>query len=1210
MKRRLRHVVVTLALLVLGIAAALTTLLAWGVLSESGSQRLFQLALTAAERAGVQLQVQRVRGTLAGGLQLQELRYAAADGSSELQVQQLAFAWQPWHLWQRQVRLDGLDVTALRWTSRSDATEPTAFDARDITRWFAALPVSVAVQRTQARDLRFVIDDAVVDIAELRFAAELDPTRLALHDLQVAAFDARVDAELELRQDLALQGELQWSRGEADAYAGMLQLGGSLSQLQLQHVLTQPLVVRSNGTLATGLVPDQSLQFELTHSLDTLDMARYSVDGLLLSNLQLQTRGTPARIELGADLQAEYPQFAPLAVSAGAVYTPQLLTLDAASLSSPELQLALQGRWDLAARTLDIAWALQELALARDGFALTDTNGSGTVTIALTDAGVDAELAIGPLQGRLNEQALTLDGHLMLRESQPETLTLQLQSGQNALRVNGALQPALALEWALQAPALVQLHEGLSGRLEGAGALTGAREAPLLQGSLQGEGLGWRLAQGQLLLQSLQIDARAAVAADSVDTNALTLQLSGLRLESSDDARTLLDSATATLSGTTAAHQLQVRATQPQASLELALRGGIEAGGWQGRMSRAVIESSYGNWTLQAPLTLALQERQLRLDEHCWSSAPLLACLAAAGNADDGIDLQLDVSAIPLAWLNRAAQAAGKPPGLQDLQTALGLDLPPGVSLQGSAALQARIDALRATGPAAVQAQLETEGLQVELQSQVDPLADEPPAEPQRFSVEAAPLQLSLQQQVWRAGTRLTITQAPQEGNAAELQGSLDGDITFDADHRLGGVVQLSFADLAFLETLLPGLQQPRGRLQGTARLAGTLQQPQLDADVVVSDAAFHVPTLGIDLRNVGATLSSSSEVMNLRASAASGDGELTLQASLLRPLSADREFSARLEGSDFRLLETDAAAATISPAVELRYAQDRLSLQGQVELPTARLDLESVVAQVADDAVSLSRDAVVVQPDATALVAEQQRVLPFDAQFLLKLGEAVQVDGFGLDARLNGELRLEQEAGRPLLAYGELGIPEGSYRIYNQELNARDGRLLFYGNPVNPVLDVRAFRATATAEVGMLLSGTFDRMQSRLYSTPTLPENEILALLVTGKSFNNMNDQDGNALLSAVANFGIERGEGLTSMIGDKLGLDSVSINGGDSYLDSSLGLGKYITPDLLMRYEIGLFDRQAVLSIDYSLTERLKLEVRSGLSQSVDVSYTIEKD
>ena len=38
--------------------------------------------------------------------------------------------------------------------------------------------------------------------------------------------------------------------------------------------------------------------------------------------------------------------------------------------------------------------------------------------------------------------------------------------------------------------------------------------------------------------------------------------------------------------------------------------------------------------------------------------------------------------------------------------------------------------------------------------------------------------------------------------------------------------------------------------------------------------------------------------------------------------------------------------------------------------------------------------------------------------------------------------------------------------------------------------------------------------------------------------------------------------------------------------------------------------FDRQSVLGIEYTLSERLKLEVETGISQSVDLNYTIEKD
>jgi hypothetical protein len=44
-------------------------------------------------------------------------------------------------------------------------------------------------------------------------------------------------------------------------------------------------------------------------------------------------------------------------------------------------------------------------------------------------------------------------------------------------------------------------------------------------------------------------------------------------------------------------------------------------------------------------------------------------------------------------------------------------------------------------------------------------------------------------------------------------------------------------------------------------------------------------------------------------------------------------------------------------------------------------------------------------------------------------------------------------------------------------------------------------------------------------------------------------------------------------------------------------------------MRYDIGMFDRESVLMLDYILTERLRLEVETGASQSVDLTNTVEK-
>ena len=98
--------------------------------------------------------------------------------------------------------------------------------------------------------------------------------------------------------------------------------------------------------------------------------------------------------------------------------------------------------------------------------------------------------------------------------------------------------------------------------------------------------------------------------------------------------------------------------------------------------------------------------------------------------------------------------------------------------------------------------------------------------------------------------------------------------------------------------------------------------------------------------------------------------------------------------------------------------------------------------------------------------------------------------------------------------------------------------------------------------------------------------------------------------LMGAIALLGLEKGQGLTNSVSSKLGLDTLAINsGGADYRESSLGLGKYISPNLFMRYDIGLFDRENVLTLQYILSQKLRLEVESGISQSVDLKYTFEK-
>ena len=322
------------------------------------------------------------------------------------------------------------------------------------------------------------------------------------------------------------------------------------------------------------------------------------------------------------------------------------------------------------------------------------------------------------------------------------------------------------------------------------------------------------------------------------------------------------------------------------------------------------------------------------------------------------------------------------------------------------------------------------------------------------------------------------------------------------------------------------------------------------------------------------------------------------------------------ISGENFQLINLPESRVVVNPDVEIDYFSNILNINGSLDIPQMEIDLRSSEALAAAGSVDVSRDAVIlVNADgsqATRAAGGLTGQMPVAGALELRMGENVRFQGYGLDVTLNGDLLVEQSANRPMVAHGELVIPAGSYALYGQRLNVEDGKLLFLGNPFNPALDIRALRQTRVAEVGVLMNGTVRNIQAQLFSTPGLPESEILSLLITGNSFSSAGEfgnQDGENMLGAIALLGLERGQGLTGNIQNRLGLDTVAISSGGDYRDSALGLGKYLSPRLFMRYDIGLFDRENVLTLDYTLTERLKLEVETGVSQSVDLTYTVEK-
>jgi len=189
-----------------------------------------------------------------------------------------------------------------------------------------------------------------------------------------------------------------------------------------------------------------------------------------------------------------------------------------------------------------------------------------------------------------------------------------------------------------------------------------------------------------------------------------------------------------------------------------------------------------------------------------------------------------------------------------------------------------------------------------------------------------------------------------------------------------------------------------------------------------------------------------------------------------------------------------------------------------------------------------------------------------------------------------------------------------------------------------NPGLDVQAVRAVDDIVAGINLRGTLQAPQLSLFSEPMVEQAQILAYLLTGQPMNGSSRPDASLLLQAASSAGLGGGDLIEERIRTTFGLESVDIRQGNQNSslnpnssinsggltsqnsvqnvknkerkDTSLVLGKYLSPRLYVSYGLGLFNRSSTLRLRYKLGKHWTLETESGTNADMgaDLMYTIE--
>jgi translocation and assembly module TamB len=601
----------------------------------------------------------------------------------------------------------------------------------------------------------------------------------------------------------------------------------------------------------------------------------------------------------------------------------------------------------------------------------------------------------------------------------------------------------------------------------------------------------------------------------------------------------------------------------------LAVAAGLAADyTWSGQIQRleAGIPQA-GDWRLEAPTRFVLGPERTELAEGCFAGDPGRVCARFSGAAGEGWQAELSAPDLALSYLERWAPEDAEVAGRAVLGASLSADA--AGTLSGDASLEIPSGALAL------------------------PLG----GQPQRLDFSGARLSARA------AGGSAAATLALPLGALGGVDGTLElpglALPAVDAERQpVRGRVQGEIRDLGLASSLVPQLTNVAGRIALDYRIAGRLAAPELEGRAALEDGAVDIPAVGLEVREVTLRVEAPAlDRLSFAGGASSGAGRLTLSGETRLDPAQAFPTRLRVEGRDWVAVDVPEAEVQVSPDIRLEHDASRTALEGEVRIPYARIRPR----QLPDSAVSSSPDLVVVGGDADPAPKTDPR---FHAKLRVIFGDRVTFEGFGLRGRLDGNLLIIDEPGRPVIGRGRVGIVEGTYRAYGQDLKIERGYALFADSPVdNPGIDVRAARETDGVTAGLQVTGTLKSPRLSLFSTPAMTQAETLSYLLTGRAPGEGGTGVGSgALLAAGA------GE-LTSEVGRRLGLDELRMETGGNLEEASVVAGTYLSPRLYMQYVNELASRETTVRMRYDLTDRLQIQTESGPSQGVDLFYTIER-
>jgi translocation and assembly module TamB len=852
--------------------------------------------------------------------------------------------------------------------------------------------------------------------------------------------------------------------------------------------------------------------------------------------------------------------------------TPERVELQQFDIIQPKGRLAATGKVTLQPQ---LAWAVDARGQNFDpGAFAVEWPGSLRFQLAtqgkMTEQGPDATLKLTELRGQLRSRPISGDADMTLTAPYMPAGTLSLNSGDSKLRVQAAKGEQIDATISVDVASLNDWVPDSGGQLAANFRVLG--KWPDV--SINGNARGHELHLNEMQLQDLTLDADVNKPLDP--QGSVNLKLAGLSAAGFE-----FETLQANASGNPAAHRAEVNATGRPLAFSVAVEGGQKEDGWSGAVQRLALDvKDAARLSLREPANIVVkthdQKMAVDVSRACFVDRDVELCLQAGLQPDGSMRASYSLANVPLALANSMSSD----------------DLPLRFkgSIQGQGDIRRDADG-NLFGNATISSPSGSMSRVLVFEGETEPAEEETLLTYRDFKVEA---------NLSGADARASISTGLQENGSLQGEGEVTG--LNQANTQISARVNASLPDLAPFAVFAPQLANVHGRMDARGSVTGSLQEPAMTGEVTAADLAADIPAIGLHLKNGRLDVRPKSTTeFQVSGGIESGDGTLKFAGTV----STNGAINMKVDGNRFLAADIPGARVLVTPDIDVVRNEERTTLSGKVIIPSADVNLQKL-PKGGDRAQAASPDVVVVDAETQDEAAVQ--AIPLYANITVVVGgqdrgralqeEAVNLTGFGLVAKVAGQLDVRERPGTQTVASGDMNVT-GTYKAYGQDLTIQQGQLLYASTPLdNPSLRIEATRTVDEVTAGLRIRGTAQSPELTVFSDPPMAQASALSYIVAGKPLEDIGSGsgEGDAVQAATRSLGAAAGGLLAKNLGRRLGADEVSVTDEAMLGGAALTVGQYLSPRVYLSYGVGLFEPGEVITLRYKLSSSLSVSAQRG--------------